>query len=256
MQKGAATVKRNELLGQALRTIETILLHESRCTEVVSEMELTPPLARALKNTLIQRRWSSDESLDSEYNRASLPVASGLLRFVSIRRMHREIVKQFSAPLQELSVVSGQTVILSVLDNSRSFCLHRFHSPNAIKLISRIGEEIPLHAGASGKVLLSFGGERLIEKTLQGPLKAFTPYTPTRETLTDDITQIQLQGFCYSREEVDPGACALAFPVLNRQGRVVFGISLAGPCFAFEENFEGFFELLEGVTDKIRQQLQ
>ncbi len=254
--KEVGTVNLNELLDRALQNIEAFLLHEPRSTRSLQGVELTPPLARALENALLQRRWVGDEALDSKSSRPSLSVASGLLPFVSVRRMRREIVKQFSPLLQELSVVSGQTVILSVLDDSRGFCLHRFHSPNAIKLISRIGEEIPLHAGASGKILLSFGGERLIQKNLQGPLKIFTPYTPTRETLMDDIARIQLQGFCYSREEVDPGACALAFPVLSRQGHVVFGISLAGSRFAFEEDYEVFFELLERATDKIRQQLQ
>jgi DNA-binding IclR family transcriptional regulator len=93
------------------------------------------------------------------------------------------------------------------------------------------GSSLPLHAGASSKILLAFQEERFVDAIVKcGPLTRFT-----RSTITDplrlkkELRSIRKQRFSFSDQEVDLGAIAIGAPLRDHRGKVVAGLTVAGP---------------------------
>lgn len=174
------------------------------------------------------------------------------LRFLvmaSQSRLKMELVCQLEPMMKQLSERTRQTVVLSVLDQGQSVCLHTLESNRRIRINSQIGARGPLHAGASGKVLLAFGPEELRREILGGPLEKFTPFTLSEPCqLESELKTIRKKGYAISIEELDPGAAAIAVPLLDMQGDLIAGVSIAGPRFDFEDMFDEWIALMQSST--------
>jgi DNA-binding IclR family transcriptional regulator len=78
----------------------------------------------------------------------------------------------------------------------------------------------PLHRGASAKILaahLEPGERRRLLDAVGAP------------GLQDELDQIRRDGYAVTVQELDEGAAAVAAPILDRRGRLVAGLSIAGP---------------------------
>jgi IclR family KDG regulon transcriptional repressor len=133
--------------------------------------------------------------------------------------------------MKSLSMESGETVLLTVLNGWEATCLERIETQKLIKLSIERGSTFPLHASAPAKVLLAFqddpflqqmvkevGLPRLTQNTIQDPAK-----------LKKELTKIRKRGIAFSDSEVDYGAGSLAAPVFDYKGRVMAGLAIAGP---------------------------
>jgi DNA-binding IclR family transcriptional regulator len=134
--------------------------------------------------------------------------------------------------LRQLSQESGETALLTVLNGARnrSVCLERVESSQPLRLAVEPGRQLPLHAGASQKVLLAFMPEEEVDLILTEPLEQLWRATITEpKAVRADTEQIRRRGWATSFEETNAGAWGLAVPVLDQTGGVVAGVGLAGP---------------------------
>jgi DNA-binding IclR family transcriptional regulator len=88
----------------------------------------------------------------------------------------------------------------------------------------------PLHAGASGKVLLAHAPEEIRQAVLTSELTRYTANTITqRSKLTKELANVQTQGYAVSFGEIAADAVAVAAPVRAISGQVVAALSISGP---------------------------
>ncbi|MBI4522346.1 MAG: IclR family transcriptional regulator [Deltaproteobacteria bacterium] len=133
--------------------------------------------------------------------------------------------------MRRLSAEIGHSVYLSVPEGGQKVCLSCVEGRSTpIKYAPAPGSVAPLHAGASGKVLLAFSPEEemayLAEK---GRLLSVTPKTIThKEELRARLRQIRKNGYDYSEGELVPGTWALAFPILDPRGSAFASVTVAG----------------------------
>jgi len=95
----------------------------------------------------------------------------------------------------------------------------------------RIGQRLPLHCTAEGKVLVAgMDDDKLlsISKILRLEQKTINTIV-TRSDLLKEIAQVRAKGFALSEEEWVTGLRAIAVPVFSRSGRVLAAISISGP---------------------------
>lgn len=244
-----------ELIETTLFAAETFL--DSRgplpLGRVASMCSISESCAQVILTPLWERKWLDTISKDD--GKETAPVfhgGMGLLSFANEDRLKVELLRQSLSLINELADLSGQTAILSVLHEDRAFCLYRAESGNSVKLISRVGEEIPLHGGASGKVLLAYAAQMVRKRILSGPFRAFTPNTIVDEVeLRREMEEIRENGFARSVEEVNAGACAIGVPILSRKGNLLAGLSIAGPRFDFQDNFEEYLTLVLSTVGQI-----
>lgn len=138
--------------------------------------------------------------------------------------------------LEGLALDLGESVNLDVRDGTCSVILLQATGPDPLPFERRVGARIPLHATASGKVLLAFGPQPVTEAVAAlGPLVPLTSLTvddPSR--LLDQVEAARAEGYASSVEESTVGAGALAVPVLDAEGGARASVSIQGPLARME----------------------
>jgi len=125
-------------------------------------------------------------------------------------------------------------------------------SPRIVRLTIRKGSTLPLHAGASQKVLLAYQDESFIDAMIEekGLAKLNENTITDAAQLKNELELIRKQGFTQSVSEVDAGAGSIGAPVFDHSGGVTAGLTLVGPANRIlGENRES---LMDMVTDSAR----
>ena len=107
-------------------------------------------------------------------------------------------------------------------------CVHQVESEHAVRLAFRIGQALPLYAGAGQRTLLAHAPPEVVQAVFDGEFQQFTPNTPTRENLAKRLASTRLSGIATSRGEYSPGGVAIAAPVFCN-GALVCSLTAAGP---------------------------
>jgi DNA-binding IclR family transcriptional regulator len=133
--------------------------------------------------------------------------------------------------MQHLAKRSMETVFLTVLANGEAVCIKTIESRQRIRLSIEEGAHQPLHAGASSRILLAYQTEAFIKKWMAANrLPRFTAATICDESeMTAVLKKTRQQGYTTSDSEVDEGSLAIAAPILDANGKLVAGLSVAGP---------------------------
>jgi DNA-binding IclR family transcriptional regulator len=130
--------------------------------------------------------------------------------------------------LAHLSTATGETALLAVRQGLHAVCASQVESGHQIRLAFRIGQLLPLSAGASQRAILAFSPEQVQRAILDSDLRSFTPHTPSRAELPRLLARTRADGLATSRGELTPGSVSLAAPVL-RDGVAVGSLCVAGP---------------------------
>jgi DNA-binding IclR family transcriptional regulator len=133
--------------------------------------------------------------------------------------------------MKSLSSLSGETVLLTVISGWEAICIEKVETNRLIKLSLERGSSLPLHAGASSKILLAYQEDSFIDSMFEKThLTKFTDNTITDPIrLKKELKVIVKQGFAFSDQEVDLGARAIGAPIFDHKGKVVAGLTVAGP---------------------------
>jgi DNA-binding IclR family transcriptional regulator len=93
-----------------------------------------------------------------------------------------------------------------------------------------LGGTYPLHASATGKIILSELADDQLRTTLPEKLETFTPQTITSRTaLLKELRRVREQGYAVTDEELEVGLFAMACPVRDRGGVLIGVFVINGP---------------------------
>lgn len=192
--------------------------------ELQVELELPKTVVSRLVATLVDYGYLYQNPVTKKY---LLGVTAYTLGLCAVPRLE---IRNIALPFMErLAMTTRETVSLNVVDpvSFNGTCVASIDSPAHIKLTTRVGSVRPLHRGASRKVLLAN-----IEGWQRDQYIAKLDLAPEDEsTLRKQLQEIVQMGYAYSEEELDEGACAVAAPILSRDGRLLCGIAIAGPIY-------------------------
>lgn len=130
--------------------------------------------------------------------------------------------------LRRLAEATAALVLLTQVDDRRHSAVRGFAGRlwPGIRVIPRV----PLHAGASNRVLLAHLPLPAQQAYLAEPLARFTPHTVCEpRVLRGLLVEVRRRGFDWSRAELVPGAACVAVPILTRDGELVGALSVAAP---------------------------
>lgn len=134
--------------------------------------------------------------------------------------------------LPALTERTEETSLLTVLSDDRraSVCLLRVESPHPLRLSVQPGRSLPLHAGASQKILFAYLPEAEREAVAGGRLEKFCSLTlDTPEALLEEAERIRKCGWSVSFEETNVGVWGVAVGLLDETGEPVASVGVAGP---------------------------
>jgi DNA-binding IclR family transcriptional regulator len=131
--------------------------------------------------------------------------------------------------LEELSLRTGETAALAVLRLGALTYVDEVVPP-ALVAATWLGQEVPLHATSTGKVLLAFSDAPGVLRPVRGALERFTDTTLTSvSTLDEELEQVCRLGYATCRGEYESTAWGVSAPVFDNAGRLVAVLSIWGP---------------------------
>jgi DNA-binding IclR family transcriptional regulator len=193
-------------------------------TDIARRTGLSKATVHHVLATLLARRYVMKDPYTSLYRLgwALYELGSSVVRDVEFTRAARPF-------LDRLAAETGEAVLLGILDDDAVLYLDRGESPMGLSMVANAGRRGPLHATASGKVLLAFTSDvQLVERVLSVPLAKYTDATVTDVTeLRRELATVRKQGYAICRQEREVGLCSLAVPLRNYTGLVVGSLALA-----------------------------
>jgi IclR family KDG regulon transcriptional repressor len=196
--------------------------------------------------TLQKHGYVTRDGLESRYRLGP--------RVLSLAGALRPRLRSVAHPkLHELVERTGETALLYLLDGIERVCADEVASPHPVRVSYAVGTKAPLHAGASGKVLLAFMASterrRLLELL---PLDRFTSATTTTVAeLEREFAAIREQGYAHSTGEHDASVFGISAPVFSGDGRLEAAATIAGPLSRWQAARGDMY--IEAVVDAARQ---
>ncbi len=127
-----------------------------------------------------------------------------------------------------LAARTGEAVRVGTSMDSRVLIVHHVFRPDESLQTLEVGNLLPAHACALGKVLLAYGPAPTRAQASQ-PLEGFTRVTVVdRRALTQELGRVREQGWSQEVEEWQPGEAAVAAPIRAYGGLAVGAIEVRG----------------------------
>ena len=216
---------------RALTILETLARSgEAGVTDLAAALEVHKSTAFRLVATL--EAHGLVEQLDG---RGKYRLGIGLLRLAGATTARLDVVQEARPISRKLAADTGETVNVAVLADRAALYLDQVAGSSALQSHNWVGQHIPLHATANGKVLLlDLDDDRQGE--MLGRLQAYTDTTiTTRDKLRKELAQIREQGYAVAVDELEVGLAAVAAPIHNAHGDVIASMSVSGPTFRLTE---------------------
>lgn len=128
--------------------------------------------------------------------------------------------------MERLRDLLGETISLYIRDGDERIRIQAVQGNQAIRRVAPVGARLPLYVGASSKVLIAFANAEILEKLIKDPA---WPVSIEREAFVKQMEDIRKSGYATSIEEREPGAAAVAAPIINRAGKLMAALSVSGP---------------------------
>lgn len=120
----------------------------------------------------------------------------------------------------------GETVSLYILQGHERLRIQAVQSSQAVRRVAPVGARLPLHVGASSKVLVAFADLSLEQELFE---MSDWPSSIDRATYSLQLQDIRLKGYATSYEEREQGVSAVSAPIFDRKGEPAAALSVSGP---------------------------
>ena len=132
--------------------------------------------------------------------------------------------------MQQLVERFDETCDLGIFDRGRVLYVEVVHSEHSLTITTRVGNRLPVHCTASGKVFLAFLPAQVVEPMLIAPLTAYTANTITSPArLQEELEATRQRGYGLDDEECEVGIRAVSAPIRDIDGNVIAAMSIPGP---------------------------
>jgi DNA-binding IclR family transcriptional regulator len=164
--------------------------------------------------------------------RGKYMLGRGVLRLAAATAGRLELPTESRSVCRQLAADLGEAVNLAILDSGEATNILQEYGTSGITGRNWIGQRTPLHATASGKVLLAWMDAVALKEALASNLPRYTPHTVTEPTTLEvDLASVREQGWAATTEEFEIGLNAVAAPIRDATGEVVAAVGVSGPSF-------------------------
>lgn len=162
--------------------------------------------------------------------------------------------------LKRLRDQTGETVHLAVPNGNNMVYIEKLESPSAVRMSSRIGTSVSLHATAVGKAYMAALDDTALKALMKGlPMPRYTGNTTVEPAaLRAQIEQTRQRGWSVDNEENEAGIFCFGAVVRGATGAPVAAISVSTLVFRQKEHPEQAYvaPLLEAcrvISERIAQ---
>ncbi|MCC6398190.1 MAG: IclR family transcriptional regulator [Bacteroidetes bacterium] len=131
--------------------------------------------------------------------------------------------------LVRMSHETKESYYICILDDYEVIIIDRADTPEVWRMVARLGQRSPVHATASGQVLIAEAGDEAMNMVVgRTGLKRFTPRTLTSAArLKERLKEVRRTGFVIADAEYKPDLCAIAVPIRDHHGKITAALMTA-----------------------------
>lgn len=211
----------------ALRVLNSFSTHnpEKGITQLSNELNLAKSTISRLIKTLHLYGYVKKDEQTRKYS-----LGTKILSLYGSFMSKLEIVKEAHPFLVALAKETSEAVQLAELEGSNVIYLEQIKSAFPIEIFAHIGRINPIHCTSSGKLLLAYQEDSVIDDILNVKLEKFTSSTIIDfETLKKELQGIKKLGYSYIENEFIDGIVSIAAPIRDHNKNVIAAVSLVGP---------------------------
>jgi DNA-binding IclR family transcriptional regulator len=225
---------------------------ERGVSEIALEVGLHKATTHRIMTTLLNYNYLERTGVEQKYR---LGVHLADLGCKVIRRM--DLRREALPYMAQIVDQWDETCDLGLFDQGQVFYLEVIRGSHALTIAAAVGQRLPAHCTASGKLFLAHLPPHELDALLSQPLAAYTDKTVTEPNmLRRQLEGIRQQGHGFDDEEYEAGIRAVAAPIRNHEGNVVAAMSVPGPTsrMTLERVFE-IAEALKGAAQAVSRRL-
>jgi len=145
---------------------------ELTLTEIAEKVGIHKSTVHRMLATLEAKRFVERDESTGAYR---LGINSLQMAYLTLN--HNDLRHLAARYLRQLSERFRETVNLSILDGSDVIYLDVVESPQRVKLAAAIGQRLPAFCTASGKAILAFSSEEIVQRVLDEGMHQYTRCT-------------------------------------------------------------------------------
>lgn len=193
-------------------------------TELAQAVGMTRPTAFRLLLSLEQTGFV--DRVDNRYT-----LGWEMARLGRLADPYTGAVARIQPILEEYALRLNETVSFAMVRDTVNYdVIAEASSSRYLNVKMYVGETYPVHASATGKLMLAEMSDEDVAQALPKKLEAFTPGTITkREALIQELHKVREQGYAILDNELEEGLFVVALPVRDVAGAVVGIVSVNGP---------------------------
>jgi DNA-binding IclR family transcriptional regulator len=189
-------------------------------TEIARRSEL--PLTTVHRHVRELVDWHALERRED----GSYQIGARLWHLGLLSPMHAELRELALPYLQDLCAATGDTVHIAVREGTEALYVERLCGARSVRVVSRPGATLPLHATGVGKVLLAWAPPE-VQHCVLIRLNRITPFTMVDSArLAAQLAEVRRTGTAWTREEMALGASSIAVGVAGMGGDIVAAVGL------------------------------
>lgn len=212
-----------EGLGKGLRVIEAFSDEHPRmtATEAGRLTGLTRTAARRYLMSLVHFGYADTDGKQYWLQPRVLRIGQSYLASARLPRLVQPFV-------QRLSMQTGETANLSVLDGHDVVYMVRSNAPRVVSIGFHSGARVPAHVVSPGYVILSTWTDAEVDAWIaEHDFSRFSPHTITDpEAFKASVMTARKLGYGSADQYIDMGLSGLAVPLTDRKGRCAGALSM------------------------------
>ena len=139
-----------------------------------------------------------------------------------------QLIRIADPVLRYLVAETGETAVVTRRIGLSAVCLHQVESSQPLRVSLAPGSMSPLHAGATGRVLLAYALPEIVEAVIARGLEQVTPATPDEAVLRETLNETKETGIARSEGELISGSVGIAAPIFREEG-IIGAVGILGP---------------------------
>lgn len=218
---------------RTFRLVELIASHREGLS--FTQLQASLAIPRSSAHSLIQEFLDNDYLLYVPDNKkyyaglALIKVAANCIESTDLIRDLRLLTTFLSKKL-------GKTTHAAILDGNQVIYLAKAHAQEDLSLMRNMGNHLPAHCTAVGKVLLSQYSDEDIARLYEDvPLEKMTVNSiGTLAVLLAELKQVRRQGYALDQREANERAACLALPLYAPSGKMIAAFSVTFLAYEWE----------------------
>lgn len=145
---------------------------------------------------------------------------------------HMGLLQQARPIMLEVVKACHESAYVAVMRKGKVVPLDMVESDQPVRIVSHVGENLPLHCTAAGKVHLAFEPAEEVQRAFPEGLEAHTQYTITdRNLLVEQLKAIANSGYAVDNGEYLTDVRTVAVPIKDYTRTVVGSLAVSGPAY-------------------------